>query len=235
MDIPHDDTQSLEALNRYLTDPHLRAEYAAPYDHYRPGVLARVLGGAFVWAGNRIYGREPSYLKFRAIELVARVPYHSWEAAVYTLLTLFFADERKALRLTRIARFSRIAQENETMHVVVISHLTRTENCGGFIRKSLVPVLFAFAYFWIAYVLYLVSRRAALELNYVFENHAYRQYSRFLERDGDELRHKPVDSDFLRWYGRNPRTQYEFFESVRNDELIHRNTSIRELPFHTGT
>lgn len=235
METPHDSTHDIEALNRQLNDPQLRAEYAAPYDRYRPGLLARALGGAFVWVGDRVYGKEPSYLKFRAIELVARVPYHSWEAAVYTLLTLFFADERKALRFSRIAAFSRIAQDNETMHVVVISHLTRREDCGGFIRKSLIPVLFAFIYFWLAYLLYLVSRRSALELNYVFENHAYRQYDRFLALHGEELKHKPVGSEFLEWCGRNPRNQYEFFESVRNDELIHRNTSIREIPFHQGT
>lgn len=235
MEIPHDTLEQTEALNRELNDPELRAEYAAPYDRYRPGVLARVFGGLFIWAGNLVYGKEPSYLKFRAIELVARVPYHSWEAAVYTLMTLFFADERKALRLSRIAAFSRIAQDNETMHVIVISHLARTEDCGGFIRRSLVPVLFAFVYFWIAYLLYLVSRRSALELNYVFENHAYRQYGRFLRTHEEELRAKPMESEFLEWYGRSPRSQYEFFESLRNDELIHRNTSIREIPFHQGT
>jgi ubiquinol oxidase len=235
MEIPHDTPKNVEALNKELNDPQLRREYAAPYDNYDPGLLARTLGGAFVWAGDLVYGKEPSYLKFRAIELVARVPYHSWEAAVYTLLTLFFADERKALRFSRIAAFSRIAQDNETMHVVVISHLTRQENGGGFIRRTLIPVTFAFIYFWIAYLLYLLSRRSALELNYVFEDHAYRQYDRFLVLNEEELRHKPVDSEFLQWCGRNPRSQYEFFESVRNDELIHRNTSIREIPFHQGT
>jgi ubiquinol oxidase len=235
MDIPHDDTQSLEALNHQLNDVALRREYAQPYDHYKVGVVPKTLGAILVWGGDLIYGKEPNYLKFRAIELIARVPYHSWEAAVYTLLSLFFADERKALRFSRIAAFSRIAQDNETMHVVVISHLTRSEKCGGPIRKVLIPVVFAFFYYWVAYLLYLVSKRAALELNYTFENHAYQQYDRFLVKYEHELKTKSVESEFLRWYGRNPRSQYEFFESVRNDELIHRNTSVREIPFHQGT
>lgn len=235
MEVTHDDVLEMEALNTHLCDDALRDEYAAPYDNYRVGLVAKVLGSLLVYGGNIMYGKEPSYLKFRAVELIARVPYHSWEAAAYTLLTLFFSDERKALRLTRIAAFSRIAQDNETMHVIVISHLTRQENCGGFIRKSLIPVLFGFFYYWAAYLLYLLSRRSALELNYMFENHAYQQYSRFLERCEHELKGKAVDSEFLRWYGRNPRNQYEFFRSIRNDELIHRNMSIREIAFHEAT
>lgn len=225
----------LEKLNHELNDDVLRAEYAEPYNAYKTAAIPRFFGMILMGAGNVVYGKKPSYLKFRAIELVARVPYYSWESAVYTLLTLGFSDERKALRFSRVSAFSRIAQDNETMHVVVISHIARNEPCGGWLRRTALPVLFAAVYFWIVYIMYLCNRRWALEVNYLFENHAYHQYSEFLDLYEDELRHKPVTSDFLAWYGRTPRTQYEFFQSVRNDELIHRNMSVREIAFHQGT
>jgi hypothetical protein len=115
------------------------------------------------------------------------------------------------------------------MHVVVISELARREGEHSLFRGTMLPILFAFFYFWASYWLYLFSPRASLELNYLFEDHAFSQYQRFLEREEAALRKKPVGSDYLLWYGRSPRSQYEFFRSVRNDEIIHRNASMHEI------
>lgn len=225
----NEDYAEHERVARVLLDPKLRAEYANPYDGYRVGFVPRVLGWLLVASGTLMYGRRPSYQKFKAIEVIARIPYQSWEVATYTLLTLFYMDERRAVELARTSAFSRMAQDNETLHVVVLSKLVRKYRCAGFIRHTLIPFLFAFFYFWIIYILYLFSPKAALELNYVFEDHAYHQYQQFLDTEGEALRDRPIMSDFLDLYGRNVRSEYEFFELVRNDEVIHRNRSLREL------
>jgi len=218
-----------EELNEALNDPETLASFRARHDGYRARWFPRLLGTILIKAGDLLYGKRPSYLKFRAIEIVARVPYYSWDSATYTLLTLFFTDEHKALQLSNVSRFSRLAQDNETMHVVVISALARLEQRAGFIRYTLIPMLFAFVYFWGLYWLYFVSRKQSLELNYIFEQHAFTQYDEFLRVHEEELKQKPVESEFLVWYGRTPSNQYEFFRSVRNDELIHRNASIMEI------
>ncbi len=218
-----------EDLVRELMDPKLRAEYAAPYDRYRAGFIPCALAATLIFLGDLMYGKKPSYGKFKAIEVIARIPYQSWEAAAYTLVSLFHGDEARAVELSKTAAFSRSAQDNETMHVVVISHLAKKANKTAFMRHLLLPALFAFVYFWILYALYFASRRASFELNYLFETHAYQQYSAFLEQNEAMLRSKPVVSDFLQFYGREVRSEYEFFESVRNDELIHRNRSIHEI------
>jgi hypothetical protein len=46
------------------------------------------------------------------------------------------------------------------------------------------------------------------------------------------LSREMIESEFLSWYGRHPRSEYEFFRSVRNDELVHRNRSIHEIGLH---
>ncbi|MBX9765334.1 hypothetical protein K2X83_01705, partial [Patescibacteria group bacterium] len=97
---------------------------------------------------------------------------------------------------------------------------------------TLIPMLFAFFYFWAAYWLYLFSHKAAFELNYLFEQHAFDQYSEFLETREAELKGKKMDSDYLAWYGRKAETEYDFFLSVRNDEIIHRNNSISHIEAH---
>jgi ubiquinol oxidase len=221
-----------ENMVRELNDPVLRADYARPLDEYSVGIIPRIFGAILVGSGTLFYGKKPSYLKFKAIEIIARIPYQSWESATYTLLTAFYGNEARAIRLCKIAAFSRFAQDNETMHVVVISSLVRKMHKRELLRHTILPLLFSFFYFWTIYVMYLFSPRAALELNYLFESHAYKQYSQFLKENEEELRSKPIMSDFLQFYGREVKSEYEFFELVRNDELIHRNRSIKEIELH---
>jgi hypothetical protein len=218
-----------EELVHSLNDPALRATYAAPFDQYRATFIARLLGSLLIHSGTLIYGRKPSYAKFKAIEVIARIPYQSWEIAAYTILTALYSNERRAIELTKLNVFSRMAQDNETMHVVVLSQIVQRLHCQSFFRHTFIPFLFSFFYFWTVYVLFLFSRRAALDLNYLFESHAYTQYSKFLDAEGDRLRQIPVTSDFLAFYGRNADNEYELFESIRNDELIHRNRSVRKV------
>jgi len=226
----HGSNKEFEALVSELCDDAQLEAYKKPYDNYPVSAVSRFLGRALVWCGNLVYGKEPSYLKFRAVEVIARVPYHSWESAVYTLLTMFYTNEKKALKLSTISRFARFAQDNETMHVVVISHIAKHNGLkAGFLRYTLTPVLFAFFYFWASFFLYLLKSRWSLELNYMFEQHAFDQYSRFLEIKRDELKGKTIGSEFLTWYGRHPRSEFDFFLSVRSDEIIHRNQSIHEI------
>ncbi len=218
--------EDFEILNKELNDENVLLEYKKPFDNYRVSFVPRVLGGLMVASGNIVYREEPSYLKFRAIEVIARVPYHSWASAAYTLLTTFYTDEKKSMRLSDVAKYARLAQDNETMHVVVISQLAREEGKPDIFRHTIFPVVFAFFYFWVSYFLYLANPRYSHELNYLFEQHAFDQYSYFLEKHSEELKNKMAKSEFLEWYGRYPRNQYEFFLSVRNDEIIHRNTSV---------
>jgi|SRR3989344_442597 len=227
-----DERAEYEALIESLNDDAALAAYRTPFDHYRVGLVPRVLGGVLIGSGNLLYGRAPSYQKFRAIEVIARVPYHSWASAAFTLLTLFYADEARALRLSQIARFATFVADNETMHVVVVSNLARQHGRSGFFRHTLAPIVGGFFYFWGSYLLYLLSPRWALEMNYLFEDHAFEQYSLFLETHGRELGHCTIESSYLAAYGRHPRSQYEFFRSVRNDELVHRNRSVREIALH---
>jgi ubiquinol oxidase len=229
----NDDRAEHEALIESLNDEVTLAAYKEPLNGYRPSILPRLLGNFLVWCGNVVYGEKPSYLKFRAVEVIARVPYHSWSSATFTLLTFFYADEARALRLSKISRFTRFAADNETMHVVVVSALARLHGRANVIGYTVIPMLFAFVYFWLSYLLYLVSPRWSLETNYLFEQHAFDQYDLFLKENTALLSSKPMQSEFLAWYGRHPRSEYEFFRSVRNDEIVHRNRSVHEIMLHT--
>ena len=223
------DHHSVEKLNQSLNDPETLRKFKEKYDGYKPGFFPRMLGNLLIWTGNKAYGEKPSYLKFRAIEVIARVPYHSWSSAVYTWLTLFYTDEKNAIKYSNIAHFSEHAQENETMHVVVISNLARGNAKANMFFHTFVPMFFAFFYFWASYWMYILSTRSSYELNYLFEQHAYDQYDEFLTLHEEALKARPLKSEFLEWYGRKAENHYEFFQSIRNDEIIHRNQSIEEI------
>lgn len=199
--------------------------FVSAYEHFSVGRVPKILGGILVHCGNLVYGRDPSYGKFKAIEVIARIPYQSWEVMSYMLLTLFYANEKRALKLSKTSRFSRMAQDNETMHVVLLSQLVKKNGQDSIVKHTLIPLIFSFFYFAASCLLYLFSPRSALELNYLFEHHAFTQYDQFLKSYGEEMKTKPVMSDFLEFYGRHVKSEYELFASIRSDEIIHRNAS----------
>jgi hypothetical protein len=216
-----------EQLVAMLGDTEALCSFKNPCDNMPVGPAPKLLGWLLVAAGDFVYGEEPSYGKFRAVEVVARIPYESWEAASYTLLTMFYTNEARAIEFLKTVQFARIAHDNETMHVIVLSQLAKKYDEVGFFRYTFLPLLFALFYYWAAYFLYLFSPRSAYELNYLFEDHAYAQYHRFLELNEVILRETPVVSAFLEFYGRSVSNEYELFLSIRNDELTHRNQSIQ--------
>lgn len=225
-----------EELVKKLKDKEARDAYFSEYRNPTLSLVARLLGSLLVGVGNLVYGEKPSYEKFKAVEVIARIPYQSWESVAYTLLTAFYSDEHRAIRYAKVLPFARHAQDNETMHVVVVSQIVKAHGHNGVIRHTLIPLLFSFFYFWAIWLLSLCYKRGAFELNFLFESHAYEQYTRFLETEGEHLRSRPLDSHFLTFYGREAQNEYDFFESVMIDEVIHRNVSLKmadDIAHHT--
>lgn len=222
-------TKEHEKLVKKLEDAEFLKEYKSRFDDYKVGIVPKLLGKLLVFSGNLVYGKNPSYRKFKAVEVIARIPYQSWEVASYMFLTAMYSNEKKAIELSKVSEFSREAQDNETMHVVVISQIVKRVHTNNFILHTLIPLLFSFFYFSAVFILYIFSSKAALELNYMFESHAFEQYDRFVKENREQLRKNKVDSEFLKFYGRSVDNEYDLFLSIRNDEIIHRNKSIEKI------
>ncbi len=214
-----------EQLVSALCDFDALCAYKSNCDDIKIGLLPRVLGGILVGLGTLFYGKKPSYGKFKAIEVIARIPYQSWEVVSYMLLTAFYSNQARAIELSKTSQFGRASQDNETMHVVVLAQLAKKHGQSNFILHTLIPLVFSFFYFLASSILYLVSPRSALELNYAFEDHAFHQYDQFLKENEERLRKERVSIPFLEFYGRHVSTEYELFQTIRNDEIAHRNRS----------
>ncbi|MDA0208547.1 MAG: hypothetical protein O3B64_04080 [bacterium] len=225
--VVYEGKEDFERRVRALQTKKNRKMAEAEVDLSSIGIIPRMIAHVLFVLFRIFYGKQPSPLKFKAIEVLARIPYQSWESLVFVVLTVFFSNEQLAIRLGKLGRFASIAQENETMHVVVISHLARKQS--DLIRGVAIPAVSAFFYYWFCIVFALVSKKWALELNVLFENHAYYQYDTYLSAHAQNLKANTCSCDYLTFYGRNPKDLHEFFELVRNDELIHRNMSAALL------
>lgn len=213
-----------EVLN--LQNSQKREQVWQKFANVKVSVLAKFSAKIIFFLTDFFYGKSPSYRKFRAIEVIARIPYQSWEVFSYCTQTLFFTNENKAISLTEVSQFSRLAQDNETMHVVVISQIMKNHTRISFFSDYFIPIILSFFYWWISFFLYGLRKRWSFEINYLFETHAYLEYQKFIDLNQDSLKQSTFSSQFLDLYGRKVNSELEFFELVRNDELLHRNSSI---------
>jgi hypothetical protein len=68
------DKREHEALLKSLEDADQLEAYKKSYDDYSVGLIPKLLGTLLVTCGNVVYGHEPSYGKFKAVEVIARIP-----------------------------------------------------------------------------------------------------------------------------------------------------------------
>jgi hypothetical protein len=214
-----------ESQARELLDDEIRQALALKYADYHYALIPRLLARHLVFLGNFFYGSRPSLGKFYAVEVIARIPYASWELLGYIAQTALFSQEDRAISLGRRSRFSRIAHDNETMHVIVIRQLLNSQNLG-IMRTVWLPLIISAGYFLACGLLHATKPRWAYELNALFEEHAYQQYQAFLEQEAEMLQATPLESRFLDFYGRTATRWWEFFLLVRNDELLHKVHSL---------
>lgn len=99
---------------------------------------------------------------------------------------------------------------------------------AGVLRFYIVPLLLAYLYAVFCLLFYFFTPRKAYELNYVFEDHAQEQYGIFIAGNG-QFKEKPLQSEFLKVYGRASSNYYDFFAGARDDEINHRDRSLEAM------
>jgi ubiquinol oxidase len=91
-----------------------RATLAAPKRRY--SLAARVL-----FAGmDVIYGRKRTLSKFKVLELIARVPYQTWEQVAYVAVTHTHRHTDLARRIHERILDARGQQDNELLHLLIL-------------------------------------------------------------------------------------------------------------------
>jgi hypothetical protein len=183
----------------------------------RYGVGARVLFGLM----DTVYGRKRTLSKFKVLELVARVPYQSWEQVAYIAITHTHKRTGMARRIHDRVSEARGQQDNEQWHLLILEEMIdRTDVREGRLRFFWIPQVIAFIYYQISTLTFIVRPSWSYRLNADFEDHAEHEYA-LLVTEHPEWEHEPFESAFADDYGHFASVA-DLFRQISHDERIHK-------------
>ncbi len=209
-----------------LTSEQLKQEQertlASPRMRY--GLLARLL---FVTA-DLLYGRRKSLSKFKVLEIVARMPYQAWENVAYVAMTHTHADPSFARRIFDRVKESRLQQDNEQWHLLILEELKNKKGIHeNFLQHWLIPQVIAFFYYHVSWLLYVMQPKWSYLLNAHFEDHAEHEYMEFVA-ENPGLEAEPFESMFAQDYGRFS-SLANLFRQIGYDERVHKLESLARM------
>ena len=209
-----------------LTSEQLKQEQektlASPRMRY--GALARLL---FVTA-DLLYGLKKTLSKFKVLEIVARMPYQAWENVAYIAITHTQADPDFARRIFDRVKESRLQQDNEQWHLLILEELKNKKGIReNFLQHWLIPQVIAFFYYHISWLLYVIRPRWGYLLNAHFEDHAEHEYMEFVA-ENPALEQEPFESIFAEDYGWFS-SLADLFRQIGYDERVHKLESLARL------
>lgn len=211
---PHLEHEELLAAQRTTLDTARR----------RYGVAARALFGLL----DLIYGRARTLSKFKVLELVARVPYQSWEQVAYIAITHVSGRTELARRIHDRVAEARGQQDNEQWHLLILEELIAKE--GRRESRLLyywIPQLIAFGYYQLSWLLFVVRPAWSYRLNADFEDHAEHEYMT-LVTEHPEWEATPFDSAFAADYG-TFQSLADLFRQIGHDERVHKDESLARV------
>ena len=211
---PHLDHEALALAQRETLDtPRL------PY-----GLPSRVL---FLLL-DIFYGRKRTLPKFKVLELIARVPYQSWEQVAYIAITHMAQRTGLARRIHDQVAEARVQQDNEQWHLLILEELTaRTGRSESRWHYYWIPQLIAFGYYQLSWLLYVIRPAWSYQLNADFEDHAEHEYMT-LVAEHPEWENEPFTSSFEADYGSFD-SLADLFRQIGHDERVHKQESLARV------
>ncbi len=175
-----------------------------------------------------LYGRKATFKKFLVLEVVARVPYQTWETASYKRMSRNHRKPWLARRIWQRVLEFRAQQDNEQWHMMILAELVaRSGEKQGWLRFRLLPKLISFGYWHFSWLLYAVRPAWSHRLNADFEDHAEHSYAE-LVRDNPDFETTPYSSVLCGEYG-SFESLADLFRQIGHDERCHKQESENHL------
>lgn len=188
------------------------------------GILSKIL----FLTMDIFYGRKKTLQKFKVLEVIARVPYQSWEHVAYIAITHTYSQPDFARRIFEFIKESRAQQDNEQWHLLILEemlHARKTKE--GFVRYRVFPQFMAFFYYHISWLLYVINPKLSYQMNAHFEDHAEHEYMEFVDENPD-LESAPFTSIFKEDYG-DFDSEADLFRQIGLDERHHKEESLKRV------
>jgi len=196
-----------------------KASSARP--HYRYSLAAKV----FFLSIDLITGRTITLPKVKLIEILASIPYRSWETRQYARMTRRYRDRALVQEARKIMEWSREAQDNEYWHLLVVNEKMKEEGTKDpWYLSPPIPLLMVGFYAVLTRVMALIGIRRAFLFNAEFEDHAEHVYAQFVE-EHPEWERQPVNNEQVKERGALS-TWADVFRRIGLDERDHMNMSF---------
>lgn len=172
-----------------------------------------------------IAGKKHSLSKAKLVEILASIPYREWEIKKYFSLTRNFRNATKIDEANSIIKWSREAQDNEYMHLLIIHEKMKEEGMkDAWYLSSFVVFFIMYSYVFISKILKCVSLKSAFYFNAQFEDHAERVYAEMV-KDNPEWETQPLTNELIKKYA-DVENWADVFRRISLDEREHRNNSF---------
>ena len=212
----------MERLNSEQLKREQRQTLAASRMRY--GFLARLL----FFSMDLLYGRKKGLSKFKVLEIIARVPYQAWENVAYVAMTHTHADPVFARRIFDRIKESRIQQDNEQWHLLIIGELIAKKGIDeNLFWHGFIPQIIAFSYYHVSWILYVIRPQWSYLLNAYFEDHAEHEYMEYVAGNPD-LEAQRFESIFAEDYGQFA-SLADLFRQIGYDERVHKLESLARV------
>ena len=189
------------------------------------GFLARTL----FFLMDLFYGKAKTLSKFKVLEVIARVPYQSWEQVAYVAVTHTYGMPDFARRIFEFVKEARFAQDNEQWHLLILEEMVQKKEVReGFFFFRILPQIMAFAYYHISWILYVIKPAWSYALNADFEDHAEHEYMEFV-KGNPALENERFESSFEEEYG-SFESVADLFRQIGLDERMHKEESLARVP-----
>ncbi len=183
----------------------------------RYGMAARIL---FVLL-DVLYGKPRTLGKFKVLELVAGVPYLSWERVAHIAITHIHRRPGMARRIQDRIADCRAQQDNELWHLLIVEELiARSGRPQSRIKFFWVAQAIAFVYYQLSLLLFVAHPAWSYRLNADFEDHAEHEYMTMVAEHPD-WDSAPFESAFADEFGHFD-SLADVFRQIGHDERVHK-------------
>jgi ubiquinol oxidase len=214
---------SHQSRRRDIMLPDLKKEQKASSE--RPRYRYSLAAKAFFLSMDLITGRKITLPKVKLIEILASIPYRSWESRQYARMTRRYRDRALVQEARKIMIWAREAQDNEYWHLLVVNEKIKEDGIKDpWYLFPPIPFLMVCFYALLMHVMALASIHRAFLFNAEFEDHAEHVYAQFVE-EHSEWERQPVSNEQVKERGALP-TWADVFRRIGLDERDHMNMSF---------
>ena len=202
----------------------LKKEQAA--SSKRPPYVYSRAAKVFFWLMDLVTGNNISLPKVKLIEILASIPYRSWETRQYTRMTQGYQDRELVHEAREIMMWAREAQDNEYWHLLVVNEKMKEDGIKNpWYLVQPVPLILVGIYAALMHAVAIVNIRRAFLFNAEFEDHAEHVYAQFVA-EHPEWELQPVNAELTEGHGELP-VWADVFRRIGLDERDHMNMSFR--------